>query len=173
MASVSHATTGPNRVWYIADNPSATFGDATYDTHVLDVAGTAEGSLENMSIRSLPMEQQPAAKQTIVEFLAIVPPTSRLMFTGHSLGGALSPTVALALLKAGLLKDASGNIFTYPTAGPSPGNRPFEALSASTVLSPLRSSGASSTVLLTGPKSRADLSPASFEGGIRELGYGW
>ncbi len=44
------AKSGPDRVWYIAHNPSANFGDASYDTYVLAVAGTANGSWENMGI---------------------------------------------------------------------------------------------------------------------------
>ncbi|KAF9498076.1 hypothetical protein BDN71DRAFT_1504205 [Pleurotus eryngii] len=43
------------------------------------------------------------AGHTIIEFLATIPPLSRLVFTVHSLGGTLSPTVELALLRAGLL----------------------------------------------------------------------
>jgi hypothetical protein len=51
--------------------------------------------------------------------------TSTLIFTGHSLGGALSPTLALALKEQGLnLKDWKA-VYVYPTAGPTAGNATF------------------------------------------------
>ncbi|KZS88587.1 alpha/beta-hydrolase [Sistotremastrum niveocremeum HHB9708] len=64
---------------------------------------------------------------TIVQFLSTVPNTSRVIFTGHSLGGALSPTLALTLQVSKGLQ----NVLTYPTAGPSPGNKNFASLFAS------------------------------------------
>lgn len=52
------------------------------------------------------------------------------IFTGHSLGGALSPSLALALVTAGVIsQDAT---LTYPTAGASPGNSGFTNLFAGT-----------------------------------------
>lgn len=51
-----------------------------------------------------------------------------LVFCGHSLAGALSPTLALALFNpAGGPLAASNwaNVYFYPTAGPTPGNADF------------------------------------------------
>ncbi|KAG9223100.1 hypothetical protein PLEOSDRAFT_1101475 [Pleurotus ostreatus PC15] len=166
------ADSGPDRVWYIAHNPFARFGDRIHNTYVLAIAATADHSKENLAINTTvdkvvdfngwveagittaPEEASSVdqtkpyiaygtaagistlltvpspAGQTIIDFLATIPPTSRLIFTGHSLGGTLSPTVALALLRAGLLKNAPGNVFAYPTAGLSPGNGPFATLFA-------------------------------------------
>jgi hypothetical protein len=48
--------------------------------------------------------------------------STRVVFTGHSLGGTLSPTIALALAESGALK---GEGLVYTTGGSSPGNRSF------------------------------------------------
>jgi len=52
-----------------------------------------------------------------------------LTVTGHSLGGALSPTLALALVdpQAPLTSLPAAQVRTYPTAGPTPGNAAFAA----------------------------------------------
>lgn len=66
---------------------------------------------------------------TIDKFLAHVPSAgATLIFTGHSLGGALAPALALALFnKVGgpLDKDSWGVVHTLPTAGATPGNNDF------------------------------------------------
>jgi hypothetical protein len=70
--------------------------------------------------------------QTLVAFLQSLPSSTirqaTLIFAGHSLAGALSPSLALALFnpKGGKLS-ASGlaNVYVYPTAGPTPGNADF------------------------------------------------
>ncbi|KAF0225259.1 MAG: triacylglycerol lipase superfamily [Rhodospirillaceae bacterium] len=52
---------------------------------------------------------------------------SRMIFTGHSLGGALSSTLALQMyleLKTNW-RDNGGAVLALPTAGPSPGNATF------------------------------------------------
>lgn len=69
--------------------------------------------------------------QTLVDFLKQIPNKSEatIIFTGHSLGGALSPTLALALMSPnnqfGLNKSDWSNVYVYPTAGPTPGNSNF------------------------------------------------
>lgn len=70
----------------------------------------------------------PASGQTLAGFLAQVQsPSSTLVFTGHSLGGALAPTLALALFNgSGPLQVSDwANVSAYPTAGPTPGNADF------------------------------------------------
>ncbi|KAF4581816.1 hypothetical protein EYR40_002834 [Pleurotus pulmonarius] len=89
--------------------------------------GTANGVNRVLTI--------PSAGQgtTLPEFLKRIPAINdtRVVFTGHSLGGALSPTIALTALTSGILSNISpGNTFAYPIAGPTPGNRPFANLYA-------------------------------------------
>lgn len=50
---------------------------------------------------------------------------STLIFTGHSLGGALSPTLATALTGKGLNLRDWKVVYVFPTAGPTPGNGAF------------------------------------------------
>jgi hypothetical protein len=49
-----------------------------------------------------------------------VPSDYRVIFTGHSMGGAVAPTVALGLVQAN--KSPSGRTFILPSAGATPGN---------------------------------------------------
>jgi len=50
---------------------------------------------------------------------------SRLITTGHSLGGALASSLALALVRDEKVKVSADRTLTYPTASPSPGNTEF------------------------------------------------
>lgn len=52
---------------------------------------------------------------------SVVPAGYKVIFTGHSLGGAVAPTAALGLLNAGMCQP--GNTFILPSAGASPGNQ--------------------------------------------------
>jgi hypothetical protein len=66
---------------------------------------------------------------TLLQFLGSVEGTSEtLIFAGHSLAGALSPTLALALFnpEGGELSLAKwANVRVYPSAGATPGNPDF------------------------------------------------
>ncbi|HEY0835688.1 MAG TPA: hypothetical protein VGE72_17430 [Azospirillum sp.] len=65
----------------------------------------------------------------LAAFLAGLPSASTVILTGHSLGGALSPTLATVLQQNGWLPGyANGNVLVYPTAGASPGNPDFATL---------------------------------------------
>ena len=84
----------------------------------------------------------PVACQSLISFLNSVTPnsTDTLVFTGHSLGGALAPTLAAACFDSanspstnGLLSSAwkVANALVYPTAGATPGDEAFATQFAS------------------------------------------
>ena len=62
------------------------------------------------------------AGTTLLDFVKDVDKSrnDRFIATGHSLGGAFSPSLALALVSSGVIPGDS--TLTYPSAGPSPGN---------------------------------------------------
>lgn len=69
-----------------------------------------------------------AGGQYLADFLAGVPASASIVFTGHSLGGALAPTLAMVLQQQKWLPSqgtGNGGAFVYPTAGPTPGNPTF------------------------------------------------
>lgn len=74
----------------------------------------------------------PGDGQTITEFLTAVAAKDKvnLLFTGHSLGGALAPTLALSFkqlqnLAGGWDPHGNANISTVPFAGPTAGDADF------------------------------------------------
>lgn len=91
-------------------------------------AGTAQGVFV---LASNPPAKSPSSDSstTLCGFLQNLDPPAdaKLIFTGHSLGGALSPVLAVALSesKVEYLKKFKNRVFVYPTAGPSPGNQTF------------------------------------------------
>ncbi|GEJ43870.1 lipase family protein [Chryseobacterium sp. ON_d1] len=68
-------------------------------------------------------------KTTLQQFLSSLnpDPDTAIIFCGHSLAGALSPTLAL-YLKENKDLDAFGITLVYPTAGPTPGEAAFAGL---------------------------------------------
>jgi hypothetical protein len=83
----------------------------------------------------LGMTDTVTTNQTLIAWLKSVTPAagSTLTFAGHSLAGALSPTLTMACFDAtaGLLKGSAwkvGDAMIYPTAGATPGNGPFADL---------------------------------------------
>jgi Lipase (class 3) len=87
--------------------------------------GTALGLCNVMNLTSV-------GGQTLLDYLRALNaglaggPKTRIVFTGHSLAGALSPTVALYLHDKGYLANFE-RALVYPTAGPTPGNAGFAA----------------------------------------------
>lgn len=80
----------------------------------------------------------PGAGQSLLTFLQSLPASTTgkatLIFCGHSLAGALSPTLALALFNpSGGKLDLSSwqHVYVYPTAGPTPGNEALRGFLAS------------------------------------------
>ena len=71
---------------------------------------------------------------TLAPFLtSVAAKNATLIFTGHSLGGTLAPTLALDLIgNSALDLSAWGAVYVYPTAGATPGDQPFANLFAST-----------------------------------------
>jgi hypothetical protein len=79
-------------------------------------------------LQNMPNEGQTGP--SLAAFLQSIQSTSAtLVFTGHSLGGALAPTLACALITQGKLDPGKwAHVYVYPTAGPTPGNGPFVTL---------------------------------------------
>jgi hypothetical protein len=128
-----------------ATNPISTFDKLTEDADVAPIAswpyeqvlpsgGTfpagvaiAPGTKDGVDILQT---MQDSTGKSLSEFLQGVESTSAtLVFTGHSLGGALAPTLACALVTQGQLDPSQwADVFVYPTAGPTPGNDAFVML---------------------------------------------
>ncbi|QRV98792.1 Lipase (class 3) [Ceratobasidium sp. AG-Ba] len=98
-------------------------------------------------LNNVPPEGSPGYPRNLPEFLLQTTftsssPTPKLVITGHSLGGALSPILAYTFLKANVLGPFSQkDVYVYPTAGPSPGNTTFAKKFASLFPPPTSASG--------------------------------
>ncbi|NES64998.1 MAG: lipase family protein [Okeania sp. SIO2D1] len=77
------------------------------------------------------LQKMKSSGQSLLEFLGETVENSddeiEIIFTGHSLGGALSPTLALAAFdqKSEWAGEKPFKISVYPSAGPTPGNQDF------------------------------------------------
>ncbi|KAB5589809.1 hypothetical protein CTheo_6754 [Ceratobasidium theobromae] len=89
---------------------------------------TAKGTTD--AVHTLATFPPFGSPQPLFEFLDTLnaEPGSKLIFTGHSLGGALSPTLAAALTVAGFTGNFEGNTLVYPVCGATPGNVHFSNL---------------------------------------------
>lgn len=94
------------------------FTDASSSAQV--TGGTALG------VSILATMRDPTLGSTLTTYLSGRAPSAntKLVFTGHSLAGALSPVLALQLLP-GLQAAGWKNVFVLPTAGATPGNQAF------------------------------------------------
>ena len=85
--------------------------------------GTAQGVHTLLSNK--PATDAPGDNKTLSEFLTDARGfDSQFIFTGISLGGTLSPTLALRLVNTGVFT-ANDDVLVYPIAGASPGNNNF------------------------------------------------
>lgn len=110
----------------------ATFSPSAYNgTDPYISNGTATGVKLVLGLVSPPTAVSP--NTTLEAFIASLNPgkQSAIVFCGHSLAGALSPTLALYLKQQNKL-DAFGTSLVYPTAGPTPGESAFAGLFNST-----------------------------------------
>jgi hypothetical protein len=100
-------------------------------------AKIAKGTSDGLGIlQKMVPASGPAPNQTLSEFLAAQAktyPALQIDVTGHSLGGALAPTLALWLADTRADWDPAGKaqIAVYPLAGPTAGNAAFAAYSDS------------------------------------------
>ncbi len=110
--------------------------DGTEDLDVGKVVpfnGTAQIDL-GTSVGIAILEAMVPNTQTLQQYLESVASTSAtLIFTGHSLGGALSPALALDLfVNKGMKTSKWGAVYVTPSAGPTPGDAEFVSLFNST-----------------------------------------
>ncbi len=95
-------------------------------------AGTAYGVYYTLT-GMVQSQHSPAPDQTLETYLSQLKQsqnsTSQLIVTGHSLGGALSPTIANWAQDKLTQTDTkwNGHVFAMPTAGPTPGNAAYAA----------------------------------------------
>lgn len=113
--------TGIMKIWREAFPKLKPYG-ATWGLNPAVSTGTALG-VNNL----LDMTDTLTTQKSLLDFLKSLSATGSktLIFGGHSLGGALAPTLALALFNpvGGPLSTSSwGHVYVLPVAGPTPGN---------------------------------------------------
>lgn len=104
-------------------------GDAPVDPQTTPYISraTAQG-VSDLLLKLSPPDWAPAAGRSLMDFLAgVQEEDAALIFCGHSLAGALSPTLALYLAESPErpLAGFGARVWTYPTAGATPGNQAF------------------------------------------------
>ncbi|MGG7549831.1 lipase family protein [Chryseobacterium arthrosphaerae] len=112
--------------WTTYDPSDFTTSDYNRDFPYIS-KGTATGTGILLSLISPDTAASP--NTSLQQFLADLKPAQEtaIIFCGHSLAGALSPTIALYLKEQNQL-EAFNIILVYPTAGPTPGDVNFAGL---------------------------------------------
>ena len=138
---VARSTATNDLVVAIAGTSLRSLFDATVDDlgvgALVRFAGMPDAAISNGTangISALQTMTDPRTTQTLRDFLDALPPTNAdLIFTGHSLGGALAPALALDLVvNQRLATEKFQHIYVYPSAAPTPGNAAFVQLFAKT-----------------------------------------
>jgi hypothetical protein len=140
MMAAQNADTKDIVVAIAGTNPNSAFDRGTED---LDVGTTvtfdqttdawiSQGASDG--ITNLEGMTDPTSGLSLVDWLQSLGSTGgNLIIAGHSLGGALAPTLALDLVfNTKITPSNYSNVYVYPTAGPSPGNQAFSDLFAKT-----------------------------------------
>ncbi|MBO9829604.1 hypothetical protein J7373_15230 [Xanthomonas sp. A2111] len=92
--------------------------------------GTAIGVWHLLNMVS--PEHAASSGKTLTAFLQSIANGANVIFAGHSLGGALSPTIA-TWLKSNNKLEGCNAVYCYPTAGATPGNAAFSDLCKATL----------------------------------------
>jgi len=140
MMAVRNVASGDIVVAMAGTNPGSLFDAGIEDLDVGNTVafGGAPGAWiaggTDKGLRILQKMTDPSTGKTLLELLNGLQPTkAKLIFTGHSLGGALSPTLALDYVVNQKLKTSTfSGIYVLPSAGPTPGNAAFVRLFAKT-----------------------------------------
>lgn len=112
--------------WFSANIPYISMGTALGVWHLLQMVSPAAAKAPGTGLCDF-LQAAASADATVI-------------FAGHSLGGALSPTAAFWLKNAGKL-DGYKAVYCYPTAGATPGNAAFAQAYAAALPSPPGASG--------------------------------
>lgn len=114
--------------WAEAFPTLPTYGVPTYTPALSPLISSATA----LGVNNLLGMVDASTNQTLRQFLAALPTATtggaQITFAGHSLAGALSPTLALALFNpdgGALTLGNWGYVAAYPTAGATPGNADF------------------------------------------------
>ena len=109
----------------VSETVAWTYGNKIAGTSPAISAGTFLGLTNLLALKSSP------EKRDLQDFLkSVASPNNELYFTGHSLAGTLSPTLALALFNDGAALNRSDwkSVRVYPSGGATPGNQDFSSL---------------------------------------------
>ncbi|KAJ1324018.1 triacylglycerol lipase [Microdochium nivale] len=103
--------------WTMQQRPTPPVGE--WFVHARDMVcseGAANGVFNTLT--------NPASDGALLwEYLQNIPSDYTVIFTGHSMGGAIVPVLALGLQQTGMI--SAGSVYTMTSAGPSIGNEAF------------------------------------------------